>query len=509
MALIIPLPSQTIVRLPQPFCPGKAEAIALSAEVLAALRRLVGMVQRLRSPAGGWQSELPPTPENLLPYVTEEAADVLEALRHLPRPVAVESPLPSNPPAFYGLDQLSAQLLWAIVGTAYPIMPLIEGVAGQCRWPATTWCNGMLRLVICLEGHTTELAWQLDLTTLQSAAHLLPADAQLAATEGLLRSILFTRTEIAMGATEPAAQPVAAYLRQLTEQLQRANLALAPFFTGVSGAWLQPSEDWQTGELKLSLGFEFVPEAAEASAGEEPVSPKPLTLSLPTTRLKLADPHLLEHYTQRAIQQPLEPLLRSAAFLSGTNSDNLLLPLVTAAYEAADHIYTPASPQFFLIQPEDLAQLLPRLLWNLTSSDYAVMVLLGGVKAEVLQPLKPWQTGVLRLAPLLEIRGETARQVVDLATQQAPSQAAKLLKPWAIARLSPEQLILAPAAVATLPSWDGATLLGALRQRICAGAPELVPLFEGIAIEQQSRPDEAWQPASLQLHLSLEFFPIS
>ncbi len=509
MAPIIPLPSQTIVRLPQPFCPSKAEAIALSPEALAALRRLVGMVQRLRSPAGGWQSELPPTPENLLPYVTEEAADVLEALRHLPEPVAAGSSLASNAPAFYGLDQLSAQLLWAIVGTTYPIMPLIEGVAGQCLLPATAWCNGMLRLVICLEGHAVEHGWQLDLTTLQPATQLLPADAQLAATDGLLRSILSTRTDSTIGVTEPAAQPVAVSLRQLTQQLHRADLALTPFLTGVSGAWLRPGEDWQTGELKLSLGFEFVPEVAEPSTGVEPAASGPVTLSLPTARLKLADPHLLEHYTQRAIQQPLEPLLRSTAFLAGVNSDNLLLPLVTAAYQAADHIYAPASPQFFLIQPEDLTQLLPRLLWNLTSSDYSVMVLLGGVKAEVLQPLKPWQTGILRLAPLLEIRGETTRQVVDLATQQAPSQAAKPLKPWAIARLSPEQLILAPAAVATLPSWDGATLLGELRQRVGAGAPELVPLFEGIAIEQQIPPDEAWQPASLQLHLSLEFFPTS
>ncbi|MGK7888487.1 MAG: nucleoside triphosphate pyrophosphohydrolase [Leptolyngbyaceae cyanobacterium] len=49
---------------------------------LAALQRLIDVVAQLRSPDGGCPWDLAQTPESLMPYVIEEAYEVVDAIRH-------------------------------------------------------------------------------------------------------------------------------------------------------------------------------------------------------------------------------------------------------------------------------------------------------------------------------------------------------------------------------------------------------------------------------------------
>jgi XTP/dITP diphosphohydrolase len=56
-------------------------AAASDRETLAALQQLIEVVARLRSPEGGCPWDLAQTPQTLIPYVIEEAYEVVDALR--------------------------------------------------------------------------------------------------------------------------------------------------------------------------------------------------------------------------------------------------------------------------------------------------------------------------------------------------------------------------------------------------------------------------------------------
>jgi XTP/dITP diphosphohydrolase len=54
---------------------------SLESAILSALQRLIAVVAQLRSPDGGCPWDLAQTPETLIPYVIEEAYEVVDALR--------------------------------------------------------------------------------------------------------------------------------------------------------------------------------------------------------------------------------------------------------------------------------------------------------------------------------------------------------------------------------------------------------------------------------------------
>jgi XTP/dITP diphosphohydrolase len=56
-------------------------SVASDSETLAALQQLIEVVESLRSPEGGCPWDLAQTPQTLIPYVIEEAYEVVDALR--------------------------------------------------------------------------------------------------------------------------------------------------------------------------------------------------------------------------------------------------------------------------------------------------------------------------------------------------------------------------------------------------------------------------------------------
>lgn len=58
-----------------------SDSLVLQNATLAALQRLIDVVAKLRSPEGGCPWDLQQTPETLIPYVLEEAYEVVDAIR--------------------------------------------------------------------------------------------------------------------------------------------------------------------------------------------------------------------------------------------------------------------------------------------------------------------------------------------------------------------------------------------------------------------------------------------
>jgi len=494
-----PVHNRTVLRLHQPFLLHSKTSVKFSAEALAAMRRLVGMVQRLRSPGGGWQSEATPTPENLVPYVSEEAYDLLDTLQaEKAAQIQPEVTIAHAPHAFVFLETLTSQLLWAIARSSYPTMQLLEGIPATCSLEGEEWHEGMLRLVVVLEAQIVDPAWLLDLATLQPPPTLLSTMAQIKCAESAL-----------VGSSFDTPESVGTCVRQIQRRAQALTPGLTPFFERSNADWLAPGKDWQAGELQLRLGLEFVPtleqpvsESASPSLTHLSTSPfalpeeQPKLLTTIAETIRLADPRLLAWYNQLALQQPFERLLKQP---SSSESDRWLPLTVAAAYDAADRIYGEAPLRLCFVQAEKVDKLLPRLLWTLTGSNHDIMALVGGVTAQVMPAPQPWQSGVLRLAPLVELRTETGNFSLDLATRQAPSPLVGTLRPWAIAQSA--------ELPANIQLSDVATLLVALRQQVCLSTPELAYLFDGVSVEYQNSQTD-WQTGTLYLHLSLEFFPI-
>ena len=65
-------------------------AVEPSSKAIAAMQQLMAVVEQLRSPTSGWQPDQPQTPDQLLPYVSEEACNLLDALE-----ASLDLPAPS------------------------------------------------------------------------------------------------------------------------------------------------------------------------------------------------------------------------------------------------------------------------------------------------------------------------------------------------------------------------------------------------------------------------------
>ena len=76
--------TQTVIRLQDGVLPilNHRDSWKVIPEVVVAMERLMAIVDLVRSPSGGWPGEREATPENLLPYVMDEAMDILEAMEH-------------------------------------------------------------------------------------------------------------------------------------------------------------------------------------------------------------------------------------------------------------------------------------------------------------------------------------------------------------------------------------------------------------------------------------------
>jgi hypothetical protein len=102
-------------------------------------------------------------------------------------------------------------------------------------------------------------------------------------------------------------------------------------------------------------------------------------------------------------------------------------------YDVLDRLPAPISNKnlFSIAQPSPfqhyflLETLAPWLLWGMASSAYEMMQMMEGITVRVFQPGQGWQTGVLRLAALLEFKSTALNPEpdwsIDLATYAPPT----------------------------------------------------------------------------------------
>ena len=468
----------------------------MSLQVMKTLQRLVAIIGKLQSPEGGWPADLEPTVENLLPYVTEEAYEVLDALQvdgvapQVSLTEALEEVLQMTAlPGYLLIEDLIPRLLWYVARGSYELMRLLCGVEASVFEPSQGWRTGVLRLVAVLEAKLGgDRHWSLDLATNQPPAQVLTEQA-------LIRSEEDTFCQ----------QPtwLAAFSDQLLQQIQAVTPEASIFLQPVTIEALTPSQNWESGALQLRLAFEFTegtkPVVADANAVSGAQSGDP------ELSLKFADATTLEQYVQSLVRQPLTAAIAQLPATCAWSRDRILAsqpPQALSMIVEAAALIAEAVPNAKELGQDCsthpgilLDRWLPQLLWQLTSSSYEVMHWMGGMQASVLLPGDRWQTGTLRLWAMLAIKTAEADWHFDISTGQLLKAAPSNLPSSTILRLD------APGKSQGLQRAE--TVLTMLGGQIQATAPFLQVLMQGTAMQLQEATNP-WQEATLKLEVGLE-----
>jgi hypothetical protein len=143
-----------------------------------------------------------------------------------------------------------------------------------------------------------------------------------------------------------------------------------------------------------------------------------------------------------------------------------------------------------------LKSLSPWLLWTIARCSHDSMRLLEGQVEQVALPKQAWQTGILRLVPVLTLHTPLFSCCIDLATyQQVPES------------LPTDRLIRFKGDFCPKPTLVS-DFVAQLTQEIQHTTPAIGPLFQGISL-QLLIPGHPWQDGSLQLDFAFEFIPTS
>ena len=422
----------------------------IPANLVQAMQELIQILAHLRSPNGAWPSNLPQTPENLIPYVIEEVSEVLTAYRgitncelRITNGEYFTSPAPLlQPPVILFLNTLVPQLLWNLSQTSYQFMRLLTGINAEILLPNQDWTPGKLRLVASLIIKTENLESSIDLATSFFPPPLIPTEAYVQSNDCSL-------------CQHPL--EVQSLLTQITHNLQDSFNQINFFNDPINTEIIYPKSQWESSQIHIKMGFQFIadPETSEVSPfyyslendqkDEELFIHTPIQnveysilasvsqASLFKTQIRLTDPGIIEPYIQNQIQNHglhwLKQQKQSYNLnLSAEPISNLdlqaehssLIDLIEIADELVDIIYSPQSPSRLMrLQPEiPLTELSLRLLWQMVKSSYNIMQLISGIKAKVLQPGLVWQTGHLRLLAVLNAEFLNDSWEVDIASSQ-------------------------------------------------------------------------------------------
>lgn len=497
--------------------------LMVSNSAIASFRQLMDVIDSLRSPESGWPSQQKLTPETIGPYVSEECYDLLDCL---PAVEGSSTTKDSSTLKYWVLEDLMGQILWATARGSFLCMRLLEGIPAETWSPGDQWIPGMLRLVVLLEGKTTAGSWCLDVATGYPPLALVTSEVRIQ-TEfaGLIPEMAGKYGRL----SKKGRNWVARQIQALTTSIVATTPSLQAWLKGVRTEWLHPDWGWQTGTLRLKLGFEWIariepcpplPAGKDWIDGElleEGVSEmtddrpatnvaivevaQPVETGFPIERavIQLADPTLRDRYEQAAVRPLIMQRLSqlSQQVLALPQPDDRWLPVVQCATQTRQDWHHLTQFSLGLLHPDLFAtELAPKLLWRIISGQYDVMRLVGGITAQVLRPGQGWQSGWLRLVLDLMVSSSKFSCRLDLATGQTIAAHMGCLEERAIVQSNQWALCQTPI--------DSATLLAHLQHQVSLTAPELHLLTQPLPIVWVT--DQAdWQPGKLKLHLNWEF----
>lgn len=499
---------------------------------IVALQRLIQLLQQLRLLHPRSFSAEPLPPKELVPYVMEEALDVVEALQ-----MGTSRPAAASPPtALIRLDSLVTPILWAIARSAYPVMELLEGMRTCASLPGEPWISGVLRLVPLLEVTTPTQSWRFDLITGREPQNLITSNLQIQPEKTLCSDFSVDRE------VDPAIHFADQQLQNLLNQLSACNPALQTLFRGMAVDLLFPHTSWQPGHLQLRLDFEFVAQEiadfvpafqafqdnwveAELLAGQEPenisistadgyvatvplaVIEMPVSLLEPSTLIRIAEVPLLNRLADVAHQQVMATAIAhiNRQLQSPAAIESALAVIYTAA--ALEPLAAQVSQQnFSLLQPELLMdELVPKLLWQISRSSCALMQWIGGIPVKLLHPDRPWETGILRLLAVLALSTCDRTWYIDLATGRFIPNHSWQFHPEAVVLLGHASVSVGMPAQNPIPL-RVETLLEQLLSPLHTHAPDVAMLQDAIAVEWLTSEQE-WQPGQLALHWGFAWMP--
>ena len=531
--------SQTIVKLDRAGFEAHQLPSTVSQPLLETWERLVDIVAELRSPNSGWPANIPQTPENLLPYLSEEALEVLEVWQNEP---------PSNPkrgesgPDYIRVLDFIPQLLWYIVRSSDDVMGLLAGVKAKVSQPHQISETGTLRLVVILLGDPIP-SWCIDLVTNQEATRSL-----------LSPGCLIESSEANITKTPTPCQQLIAHIEQ---KIQQATPQLKGFFESSDIQFLEPGNIWQSGKLQLKLAFEFLPDPPNETENFHSFSPKktsdltqknslrydnnwtlesekwlleessadwqisPLEdweMSLASssfesttetftdllqqpfllleTKVKLTNQILLEAYFDALMKKQISHFIISHNYTKETVKETVKSPILTPSYDPINPLISAACELVDAIQnPESLdtlnwlgleilmPDLTKKLLWQIVKTNYDIMQLVGGVKAQVLSPSCHWITGTLRLMVIFEIEVSGIPMQIDITTGQLLPSDIEILPQDAIATLQPQAIVQSQNSDMIKAPMGTESLLRQIEEKLETISPELGIWINGTEID--------------------------
>ncbi|HEY9877870.1 MAG TPA: hypothetical protein V6D29_05405 [Leptolyngbyaceae cyanobacterium] len=292
LAVVAP-PSMPRMTLAETICRMTAVPTESRSNLAPAVERtaqqLINIVSALCSPQSGWPSDLPQTPENLAPYVSEEVAELLEALNSAS--LMSIAPVSAAPLRTQLLADWLPQLLWQIASSGYEAMRLMEGIQARLYWDGAC-ASGIVRLVPVLMLRAGELELALDLVTQAVPRTDWLADgAEVQLAEGDLVGSLCT---------------VEAWITEVTQQVALQHPLLADLLNeGFSVEALVPGEGWCSGSLFLCFHLVMEEDVGAGLAlsvvemGSGAIAPDPIFNS--------QFPNTLAEFANHLTEAPVEP----------------------------------------------------------------------------------------------------------------------------------------------------------------------------------------------------------
>lgn len=427
-------------------------SIDIPSPIVQAMQGLVQIIAHLRSPNGSWPSNLPQTPENLIPYVTEEVSDVLVAYQKYTISTAQNIPsfcdtkdLKLQPSVILFLNTLISQLLWNLAQSSYQLMRLLTGINAEILLPDQDWVQGKLRLVACLMIKNDNLYSLIDLATNDFPPPLITSEA-------------YVQSNDCSFCQHPL--EIQSFLKQIIQHIENNCPTLNLLTDPIKTTFLSPHNQWEPIEISIDLGFQFIPDPKTSEVSPFPHSLDHIGLeedlfkntpiqdieysilssvpksSLLEMNIRLTDPKIILPYIQTQMQHyglqelPQKKKLQLADSGNSCLEEKLLnldhqeetdiIELIQIADELVDVIYNPKSPSSLIeLKPEiPLIDLSLRLLWQIIKSRYNIMQLMSGIPAKILQPGFEWQTGTLRLLAVLSAEFLNDSWELDIATCQ-------------------------------------------------------------------------------------------
>lgn len=309
--------SQTIVRLDWALLHPSTATVEVSQSLFEPWERLVKILAELRSPSSGWPSHLPQTPENLAPYVIEEAGEVLDAIHteigsqinksNFPAVVPgyggkVENILPPQQfPHYLRVEDLIPRLLWYIARSSDDVMRLLAGVKARALQPGQDWSSGTLRLAAILTV-SSATPWSIDLVTKQS-----PGSDELWGALRLLPEALIVSND---GYFCRGSHQCESLLQELKYKIQQATPEITLLTELLSLDLLEPGKNWQSGQVTLKFYFEFLADDPDEEV-VEPILREKQELTSEGWEIEVEKSGLEGRQRSRFISQ--SPLLLSAA----------------------------------------------------------------------------------------------------------------------------------------------------------------------------------------------------